>query len=525
VLRSPAVTDVHISASAKITWHIYAKSADTKGGIVTDRDEGHNRRTFLKRATAIGIGGLAGRGVYDILDGIVGQPERAYAAGPVRRRQEQYLVDNVEVILDNGVTCAIPPLHNDVFTAKLNPKINWTMSALKSAQSRLEKALSTVEAPYSSNAAGLTMVIGWGLPFFDGYVPSLKNKLPVDVQLSKNSSTTQYAVLDAISFPSDPSEVKLEANDVMFKMRSDSSAILKSVESQLFDNSNSSAYIGDLFFLTSKRIGFLGRGFDKVSIAKTLAKAAKVPGADKIPDHAQLMMGFTSTQTAALGPDNIPSFETLPGVTNQFPSGYFASGCAMHLSHIYEDLETWYGADYGAQVARMFSPKTIVPEDPSTVTLRNGPGEVATKDQLENEASGGVVGHNSALQQATRLGADVVDNYGRRRTKGTAVPLREDFNTVDNPFAWWRDSDSTEHTSPGGAAGLHFVAFVPASSKFHAARLAMDGMLPDGTNLKTKYGVDPGSAGINAALRTSHRQNYLIPPRAHRSFPLVELLK
>ena len=72
---------------------------------------------------------------------------------------------------------------------------------------------------------------------------------------------------------------------------------------------------------------------------------------------------------------------------------------------------------------------------------------------------------------------------------------------------------------------MHFVAFVPASSKFHAARNAMDGVLPDGTNLYTKYGVDPKSAGINAALRTSHRQNYLIPPRAHRSFPLVELLK
>jgi hypothetical protein len=496
---------------------------------VADHDEGHNRRTFLKHATAIGIGALAGRGVYDMLDGIAGQGERAYA-GPVRRRQEQYLVDNVEVILDNGVTCAIPPLHNDVFTAKLNPKITWTMSALKSAQSRLEKALSTVEAPYSSNAAGLTMVIGWGLPFFDKYVRDLKNKLPVDLQLSKASGKTEYAVLPAIRFPSDSSSVVLEDNEVMFKMRSDSAKILTSVEAQLFDNSNSNAYIGDLFLLTSKRIGFLGRGFDKVSLAKTLAKAANVPGADNIPDHAQLMMGFTSTQTAALGPDNIPSFETLKGVTDQFPSGYFASGCAMHLSHIEEDLVQWYGINggYGAQVARMFSPNTKFPVDSTPVTLPNGPKEVASKTQLLSEASGGVIGHNSALQQATRLPSTVTDNYGRTRAAGTAVPLREDFNTVDDPFAWWLDNDSIEHTTPSdkGRAGLHFVAFVPASSKFHAARLAMDGVLPDGTDLTTgDYGVDPRSAGINAALTTTHRQNYLIPPRAHRSFPLVELLK
>ena len=34
-----------------------------------------------------------------------------------------------------------------------------------------------------------------------------------------------------------------------------------------------------------------------------------------------------------------------------------------------------------------------------------------------------------------------------------------------------------------------------------------------------------GSAnGINQAIRATHRQNFLIPPRARRSFPLVELL-
>jgi hypothetical protein len=72
---------------------------------------------------------------------------------------------------------------------------------------------------------------------------------------------------------------------------------------------------------------------------------------------------------------------------------------------------------------------------------------------------------------------------------------------------------------------MHFVAFVPASSKFHAARKSMDGVLPDGTNLRTTYNLNDANIGINAAIRASHRQNYLIPPRAHRSFPLVELMK
>jgi hypothetical protein len=488
---------------------------------------GFTRRDLFKRAGVVSVGAIAARGVYDLLDEIGRSPARASAAATVRRREEQYLVDNVEVILDNGVTCAIPPIHNDVITAKLASGRTWTTSALKSAQSRVETALAKVEKPYPSTAAGLTMVIGWGLPFFQNYLPpSLWSaKLPVDTALSAQAGTTRYAVLDAMRFPSDPAATILEDNHVMFKLRSDSSDILRSVEGALFDNPSSGAYVGDLFDLTSKRIGFLGRGFGSTSVGKQLALAGGVPGADRIPDRAQLMLGFTSTQTAALGPDNLPSFETLPGVTNQFPSGYFAAGCAMHLSHLFLDLELWYDSlDYSQRVARMFSPRTQVPTDQGTVTLPNGPADVSTKQQVLSDADGGLLGHNAPLQQATRLAANVTDNYGRLRTKGTAVPLREDFNTIDNPFAWTTDP-ARDSWAATAAAGMHFVAFVPASSKFHGARLAMDGVLPDGTNLReAPYNMTDANTGINPAIRTSHRQNYLIPPRRHRSFPLVELL-
>jgi hypothetical protein len=53
----------------------------------------------------------------------------------------------------------------------------------------------------------------------------------------------------------------------------------------------------------------------------------------------------------------------------------------------------------------------------------------------------------------------------------------------------------------------------------------MDGLLPDGTNLRAApYNITDANNGINGVIRASHRQNYLIPPRRHRSFPLVELL-
>ncbi len=71
------------------------------------------------------------------------------------------------------------------------------------------------------------------------------------------------------------------------------------------------------------------------------------------------------------------------------------------------------------------------------------------------------------------------------------------------------------------AAGLHFVVFNPTSDDFHRNRLAMDGVMPGGAKLPFARG-DRGQ-GFNAILQTTHRQNFLVPPRRHRSFPLVEL--
>jgi hypothetical protein len=103
--------------------------------------------------------------------------------------------------------------------------------------------------------------------------------------------------------------------------------------------------------------------------------------------------------------------------------------------------------------------------------------------QLLQDAGGGVLGHNETLQQATRLATAVTDSYGRLRPAGTAVPIQEDFNTIDNPFAW-----STLRPMAGAPqrprACTSWRSRRPAA-KFHAARNAMDGVLPDGTNLRS----------------------------------------
>jgi hypothetical protein len=50
----------------------------------------------------------------------------------------------------------------------------------------------------------------------------------------------------------------------------------------------------------------------------------------------------------------------------------------------------------------------------------------------------------------------------------------------------------------------------------------MDGSLGDGSRLA----LDPRSAaqGFNSFIHATHRQNFVVPPRARRSFPLADLV-
>src|SRR5439155_6142170 len=147
-------------------------------------------------------------------------------------------------------TVFIPPIYNDVFTAKLAPG-TWSTAALKSAQPRLEAALTQVEAPYPGTGAGLTMVISWGLPYFRTYVPTQwQAKAPRDLTLPLVNGQRQFGVLDAIRFPSDPPTVVLEDNHVAFKIRSNDSTIVQTVEQQLFGDPGGPADVSDLFQLT-----------------------------------------------------------------------------------------------------------------------------------------------------------------------------------------------------------------------------------------------------------------------------------
>ena len=271
-----------------------------------------------------------------------------------------------------------------------------------------------------------------------------------------------------------------------------------------------------LLKVTSLRRGFAGGSLEGgVSLPRTMARAANVPGADLIPEGSELFMGFTSTQKAAFGPGKIANFETL-GYVDLRDSGYFREGTHMHLSHVAEDLEAWYvNFAFDERVTTAFRPGLDVPEGTQAVPM--GPEQASDTHQVRRQFhQTGRIGHSASIQTTSRLQQAATGPDGTHYPKGTAIPIRADFNTLDNPFFY---SSEARVIQAGPMAGIHFIVFNPSSDDFDRNRLAMDGILPSG-NLHIQ--PNDRAQGFNSVLSTTHRQNYLVPPRRHRSFPLAE---
>jgi hypothetical protein len=506
------------------------------------------RRRFLAGgAQVVGLStALGSAGIYELVDVLSGRRVREAVAASFP--PEQHLLQGVATINVDAtgnvaaggaiaVPVVVPPLHSQVVTATLD--VGADPASLQAAQQQLEQTIAGLEARFDPTPSGLGIAVAWGLPYFSAYVPVLDQAsgsfaagtaypdyLPVDNRASAAAGATVRAVIDAIQFPSDSppagfpggSSIRLEANHVAVLLRSDSLSNIAAGASAIFGTGPGQA--GALFTVTSVRKGFAGGGFQhSTSLPKQMAMSAGLPGAQSIPNNAELFMGFTSTQAGALGPGVIANLEAIPGLTDQWPGGYFAHGTTMHLSHLFLDLAGWYGLQALSRQGRAFNAGLNLP--PGTEVVDEGPSQVRNLSQVQADLQHyGLIGHSESLQPATRLAAPLTDNYGNSYVAGTAIPERADFDSLDNPFYYSADSVGDGYSS-SPAASLHFVVFAPTSDAFHRGRLAMDGRYPDGTVLPLDTRTQ---AGFNQFLHTTHRQNFLVPPRVHRSFPLAELL-
>jgi hypothetical protein len=414
-----------------------------------------------------------------------------------------------------GVPVAVVPLWHAVVTARLSFAAE-DHETLRSAQARLTAALEEVERVYPLSPSGIFIQVSYGLSYFRHRIPS---KL-TDEHFPKSTlagSEGDWAIIDSIRFPKDPEDLVLEDHEIAFHFKSDFrdhidntiGALFRPGEQELNGLPADRAYVGDLLTITSVRRGFAGHGLPRI-----VGQRLGIPGAEHVPAGSMLFMGFTSSHVHGLASGNLPSFETLPGYTDVGVDDYFAGGTAMHLSHIGINLDQWYAMGPKDRLHRMFHPRRT--EAPDVLSPDQSPATSTFEEQRDADAAEhGMLGHNEQMQFLSRVKEDTTTAYGQTLPRGTVFFLRQDFNTVENPFEF--STDGPISSTP--RAGVHFVGFGPSAQHFEKMRLEMDGV-----EHQRRYNMPDENLGFTKFLVTTHRQNMLLPPRAHRSFPLAELI-
>ena len=426
------------------------------------------------------------------------------------------------------ITAQLPPVHTVFITATLN------RAPTAADRTNLANALATIEATYPFRADGIFTFIAYGIPYFNKLPGGLNGSLVSSHMPRLTSNTSRFALEEAVPSPTDVSSanpgitkqtfnvpVRIEANDLLITVRSDNSTIISDVLAWLGGSNRlknaavpSPALFQGLATATSSRAMFVG-----VSLPRNMAETHGFSYSQQINSDSPMWMGFLDQHTNGAGPAPITTCagNASAKLTTANAGDYFDNASIQHLSHVIQDLAAFYalpsatdtaGEPYTERVQYMFRSNPIPSVGNSNQfnagggpaylpNVFQGAGDAAANAQAVNTFQGeNRMGHLSALQRSSRA-AD-----------GTPVHARMDGPGLDGLDV------------PGGSAQpkLQFSIFTPTAEFFRAMRVNQASL-----DLVHQFGVADEDNGLERFLTATRRQNFLIPPRRNRAFPLVEL--
>jgi hypothetical protein len=421
-----------------------------------------------------------------------------------------------------------PPTNTVFTTAKLN------RVPTQADQQMLANALATIEANYPFAADAIITLISYGIPYFSKLPGGMSGSLVSAHMPRLASNGTTYALQEAVPGPTDVSPlnpgvtkqtfnvpVQIESNDFLITIRGDNTAYISDVLSWLGGSNTlagrsiqSPSLFDGLATVTSSRAQFLQLGIPAYVAAKD-----GLPFANEIDPNSPMWMSFSDEQTAGSGPPAICTFagNASAHLTTAKAGDYFDNGAIQHLSHVIEDLAQFYarpsatdseGEPFTERVQYMFRSNPI----PSTgnadqFTNSGGPSIFADTFQGSGDALANAQGVNT-FQGEHRLGHLSCLQRSSRAADTTPIHMR-----MDGP-----GYDSMDVPDGSNQPKLQFTIFVPTASFFTTLRINQASL-----DLQNAHGVDPSDNGLERFLTATRRQNFLIPPRRNRAFPLVEL--
>lgn len=464
-----------------------------------------SRRNVLK----YGALGLVGAGMLSTLKEMVTAPNRIAHAAPASLPDIQFDIANYIApaqTIDN-VLFRFGPVYTVFAGAQL------TRNPTKHDQQALDNALQRIEGAYPFSPGGLFITVSYGLPYFNRlpsalfqqHVPRLlSDQTRFALEEIKPGPTDVSPLNPGITKPNFNVPVKIEANDVLFTLRSDSLVNLYDIMAW-FKGSNrlnhhhvQSPHVSDLFHFTTERLIFAQRGLPRL-----VAESTRQPYADRIHPQGPMWMSFSDQQVDGSGPAQIVTFQG--NASAQFTTckagDYFYNGAVQPFSHIILDLAPFYDLPYDERVQLMFrSTPAPAKGNADQYTNSGGPAFLDNKflgagDAAQN-AQLGRMGHLAAIQRVSRA-AD-----------GTPLHMRIDgpgFDALDVP-----DGSSQPK--------LQFSAFLPAAAVAALVRRNQASL-----DLAQQFNIPASQNGIEIFSTATRRQMFLVPPRSHRSFPLLEL--
>ena len=491
--------------------------SDPAGPVLT-------RRAAIRNAAAL----VTAMGTLELVGGLAHIPERVAAADvgvaavlPDIQFDIGAFISPAQTL--GGVLMQLPPVHTVFLTARLLRTPNRTDQAV------MAQALNRLEAAYPFSAGGLITFISYGLPYFN----RLPSSLVASAMPRLTSNTGRFALEEAVPSPTDVSSanptitklrfnvpVRIEANDLLFTVRSDDQLhVFDAVQwlsgsNRLNGQAVTSPAFGTLLTFTSSRAMFAQLG-----LPRFVAGQVGLPFANFINPQSPMWMGFADQHVSGAGPAPICTFAGNPSarLTTAVAGDYFDNAGIQHLSHLILDMLQFFdmatassppGEDgvFTERVQYMFRSPAPSQGNPDQFTDGGGPTFIENVNK----------GVNDALNTAQGIG--VVDNEHRmghlstlqrssRATDGTPMHIRMDgpgFDNMDVPGASKQPK-------------LQFTVFVPTADFFRTMRRNQASL-----DLQQQFAVPAEDNGLERFLTATRRQNYLIPPRRHRAFPLVE---
>src|SRR5258708_794723 len=400
-----------------------------------------------------------------------------------------------------------------VFTLFLPARL--TRTPTRSDQSALSNALFLIEYEYPASPSGvLIFSVSYGLPYF--------NRLPQSVVTAHmphlTTNPSRFVLEEAVPFPTDvvggfvggPNalipgvtkdrfnvNVAIEANDMLFQLRSDNMANLTDVSLWL-QGSNSlngsnipSPHFNGLLSFQTPRIQFMQPG-----MPRKVADSYGFEFAPRINPDSSMVMGFVDQQVDSSGPAQIVTFvgNSSAKLTDAKPGDYFDNGAIAHFSHLIDDLYQFYnlpgqdsnrpdGEPFTERCQYMFrsnqlGTQTGIPAAGNTDQFTNGGGPAFVNNVFQGTAAAADGAQDSAGQfsatnqslNATftgtgRIGHEAALQRVSRAADGTPIHIRMDgpgVDTMDVPaFRTFPGSGGVDVPAGSNQFKLQFMIFVP----------------------------------------------------------------